>query len=308
MRNVKISDEPILSFNLTQIRPQGSGDFDIYRVNKELVPGNTLFLKPHRRNYYQFVFVNDGSSSCWVDLQYYQFKGGECYFTGPSQVFVKEIQQPMDGIILAFTSEFLQMGIGAHISRLPLLHAKQAYIFKPSARDKKEIEQTLVRMLADFVQNDDLSALSLIAHTGTLLVQLSRLYDKTSVPSLIGKTVTDFFDLINTAFTKHHLVAEYAALLNITPGHLNDLVKKHTGKTALTCIQERLLLEAKYLLFHTPGSIKEIAGALGFNEPAYFSKFFKRLSGTTPEEYRKHTLEISSRNHEIDNNQLTASE
>ncbi|ACU57751.1 hypothetical protein Cpin_0251 [Chitinophaga pinensis DSM 2588] len=79
MHNIKLSDEPILSFKLKQIRSQGNEDFEIYRVNKELVPGNTLFLQPHRRNYYQFVFVNEGSSSLWVDFQYYVFQPGRSY-------------------------------------------------------------------------------------------------------------------------------------------------------------------------------------------------------------------------------------
>jgi AraC-like DNA-binding protein len=311
MNKVNISGEPISSFNLKQIRPQGNGDFEIYRVNKELVPGNALFLEPHRRNYYQFVFVNEGNSSFWVDLQYYVFKPGGLYFTGPSQVFVKETQLPMDGIILCFTPEFLQIGLGAHISRLPVLTTNKAYAFRSSTKERKEIQQTLVRMLDDFSKKDELSALSLISHIGTFLVQISRLYNKMPVvadASLKGKKVTDFFNLINATFNEHHLVAEYAALLNITPGHLNELVKKYAGKTALMCIQERLTLEAKYLLFHTTDSIKEISYSLGFNEAAYFSKFFKRQAGITPEDYRRNTLEISRRNREIDYNLRGSSE
>ena len=303
MNKVNICGEPISLLNLKQIRPQGNGEFEIYRVNRALVPGNKYFLKPHRRNYYQFVFVFEGNSSFWVDLQQYSFKPGGLYFTGPSQVFVKDIQTPMDGIILCFTKEFLQLG--AHLLRLPLLNSNKGYEFKSSIEEKKEIEQTLFRMLEEFDKKDEYVTLSLISYLGTFLVQISRLYNKLPVvamSSLKGKTATDFLNLVNSEFSKYHLVAEYAELLNVTPGHLNDLVKKYMGKTALLCIQERLTLEAKYLLFHTEDSIKAIAFALGFNEAAYFSTFFKRLVGITPEEYRKSAFEISSKIPEIDNN------
>ncbi|MBB5646470.1 helix-turn-helix domain-containing protein [Pedobacter cryoconitis] len=302
MNKLNIPDKSISSLNLKQIRPQGNGDFEIYRINKALVPGNKMFLTPHRRNYYQFVFVNEGNSSFWVDFHYHSFKPGGLYFTGPSQLFVKDVQLPMEGIILSFTKEFLQMA--TQLNRLPILNSNEAYEFRSSIKERKEIEHTLIKILDEFAKQDELSALSLISYLGIFLVQISRLYNKlpavTGTP-LKGKTITDFFNLVNAEFSKYHLVAEYAALLNITPGHLNELVKKYTGKTAILCIQERLTLEAKYMLFHTTDSIKGIAYSLGFNEAAYFSKFFKRLAGITPEEYRKNTLEICSRTPEMDN-------
>jgi AraC-like DNA-binding protein len=299
MIKANILSEPIPSLNLKQVRPDGNGDFEIYRVNKALVPGNTLFLQPHRRNFYQFAFVFEGNSRFWADLQYYSFEPGKIYFTGPSQVLVKEIQLPLDGIILCFTKEFLQMA--ALIDRLPVLNSNKAIVFKPSAKERKEMKATLHQLLDEVAKKDELSLLSLVSGLGTFLVQISRLYNQ--FPEEIdtpqkGK-ITEFLRLVNSGFSKHHLVAEYAELLNITAGHLNDLVKKHTGKTALLCIQERIMLEAKYMLFHKTDPIKAIAFALGFSEASYFSQFFKRQMGISPEDYRSNILEISSRTLEI---------
>lgn len=293
MSKENLSGESIASFNLKQLKPQGGGAFEIYRVGKELVPENKLFLKPHRRNFYQFVYVWQGNSSFWADLQYYSFETGGIYFTGPTQVLVKDML-PREGIILCFTKEFLQMG--GPIDRLPVLNSDKTLIFKPSIKERKELEFTLLQMLEEYAKKDELALLSLISGLGTFLVQVSRLYNQLSNnadTSVKGKIVTEFFNLVNSGFNKHHLVAEYAALLNVTPGHLNELVKKNTGKTALLCIQERIMLEAKNMLYHKTDSIKGIAYSLGFNEAAYFTKFFKRQTGIPPEDFRNIVLEIS---------------
>ena len=78
----------------------------------------------------------------------------------------------------------------------------------------------------------------------------------------------------------------YAALLHLSAGHLGEVVKAQSGKPAIAHIQERLVLEARRLLFHTPHSVKEIGFDLGFADASYFNRFFKRQTGVTPAAYR----------------------
>jgi AraC family transcriptional activator of pobA len=63
-------------------------------------------------------------------------------------------------------------------------------------------------------------------------------------------------------------------------------VKEQSGKSAIMHIHERIVLEAKRLVFHTNSSVKEIAFELGFEDASYFNRFFKRLTGITPVEYK----------------------
>jgi AraC-like DNA-binding protein len=81
-------------------------------------------------------------------------------------------------------------------------------------------------------------------------------------------------------------VSFYADQLNVHPNYLNALIKKHTGKTAKESIQNRLVLEIKYLLHSTNLSIKEISNQLGFNDPNYFTSFFTRFENMSPKNYR----------------------
>jgi AraC-like DNA-binding protein len=94
---------------------------------------------------------------------------------------------------------------------------------------------------------------------------------------------------------QHHLemnaVSEYADLLAVTAGHLNDMVKKATGKSAKMIISEHVTLEAKRLLYHSQLSIKEIASQLNFEESSYFIRFFRKQTGLTPIAFRNNIRE-----------------
>jgi len=81
-------------------------------------------------------------------------------------------------------------------------------------------------------------------------------------------------------------VGEYARLLALTPGHLNDLTKAATGQTASALIDARLILEAKRLLAHSDASTAEIAADLGFQDPSYFGRFFRRHVDQSPGAFR----------------------
>ncbi|WP_212002609.1 AraC family transcriptional regulator [Chitinophaga sp. HK235] len=78
----------------------------------------------------------------------------------------------------------------------------------------------------------------------------------------------------------------YAGKLNVHPNHLNAVVKRITGKTTSSIIQNQLMASAKSLLIQTNLSIKEIAFKLHFVEPTHFNSFFKKNTGITPQQYR----------------------
>jgi AraC-like DNA-binding protein len=80
---------------------------------------------------------------------------------------------------------------------------------------------------------------------------------------------------------------DFATHLAVHVNYLNRVVKEVTGKTTSTHIATRIIAEAKALLQHSEWSVADIAYALGFEYPAYFNNYFKRLTGTTPNGFRK---------------------
>uniref|UniRef100_UPI00313DFF0E helix-turn-helix domain-containing protein n=1 Tax=Dyadobacter sp. OTU695 TaxID=3043860 RepID=UPI00313DFF0E len=80
---------------------------------------------------------------------------------------------------------------------------------------------------------------------------------------------------------------DYARHLSVHVNYLNRSVRETTGKTTSAHISSRIIAEAKALLQHSDWSVAEIAYALGFEYPAYFNNYFKRLTGSTPNTFRK---------------------
>jgi AraC-like DNA-binding protein len=95
-----------------------------------------------------------------------------------------------------------------------------------------------------------------------------------------------FRDLLESNFTKLKSVNDYAKIICISEKRLGIATAKVLGKSPKEIITDRILLEAKRLLVHTNLSIKELGQELGFEDPAYFVRYFKKNTETTPVEFR----------------------
>jgi AraC-like DNA-binding protein len=82
-------------------------------------------------------------------------------------------------------------------------------------------------------------------------------------------------------------VADYAEMLNKSPKTLSNLFKKYNEKSPLQIIQNRIILEARRLLRYSDKSIKEIAYVIGYEDIQSFSRFFKKMEGVSPSEFKK---------------------
>jgi AraC family transcriptional activator of pobA len=96
-----------------------------------------------------------------------------------------------------------------------------------------------------------------------------------------------FRHLIESHYLGHWPVQRYARHLGLSDTGLNRLCRRLAGGTAFELIQQRLALEARRRLVYAASSVGGIAGELGFKDPAYFSRFFRRHSGVSPNEYRR---------------------
>ncbi len=93
--------------------------------------------------------------------------------------------------------------------------------------------------------------------------------------------------LIETHYLKHWPVERYACLLALSDSSLNRLCRKLTGRTAFDIIQQRLALEARRRLMYAAVSVAATAADLGFTDPAYFSRFFRKHMGASPGAFRR---------------------
>ncbi|MBA2329772.1 MAG: helix-turn-helix domain-containing protein, partial [Flavisolibacter sp.] len=97
----------------------------------------------------------------------------------------------------------------------------------------------------------------------------------------------EFVNLVEKHFATHKQVSQYTSLMNLSSYQLNEIIKTAVGKTASAVIDEYILLEAKRYLLATPNQVKEIADHLGYEDPSYFIRFFKKHTGQSPDTFRK---------------------
>ena len=97
---------------------------------------------------------------------------------------------------------------------------------------------------------------------------------------------SDFRELIEQHYLEHWPLAKYAQALNLSVERLNRLCRQHAGESAFELIQDRLIHEACRRLIYIVVPVTQLAYELGFADPGYFCRFFKRRTGCTPNEYR----------------------
>lgn len=274
----------------------GNPCFWIRRIDKTANYLPDDFLVPHRKDFYLMAFVIKGSSRHWIDTTPYVLKPDTFYFTIPHQVHLKEEAKPFSGISISFTEEFLSLDESGFLKKLPMIrNPHNGHELLLGAADILFLEGLLDQMQLEFHSGGPWQQNMLVAYMRVLLIYLSRLYGQqfNTPPSSPDRVLLKrYLSKIEDSYREFHEVGDYADMLHISAGHLSEVVKEQSGKPAIVHIHERLLVEAKRLLFHTDQAVKEIAFDLGFEDASYFNRFFKRLAGRTPVEYRNHIREM----------------
>jgi len=290
-------DLRIPSYSLEPTDDVATPLFQIRRMNRVVVHGQDDLLVPHRKSYYFMALIWEGSGRHWIDTTPYALKPDMLYFTVPDQVHLKQELRPVSGFNINFTEDFLALDGSDTLRQLPIIqnphNGHELYL---SPKDLAFTKDILEKIHAEYEAAQAWQHSMLLAYMHVLLVHLSRQYvEQFRTPEegaeeavLLGK----FRARIQQSYARHHDVASYADMLHLSAGHLSEVVKAQSGKSAIAHIHERLVVEAKRLLFHTEYTSKEIAFQLGFEDASYFNRFFKRLVGQTPLQYRTTTREM----------------
>lgn len=269
-------------------------DILISRLSDYLNDRNNFHF-PHRHSFYHLVLFTKGGGSHTIDFSAFPVKPFQVYCMIPGQVHTWEFKGKMEGYVVNFSTSFFQ----SFLLRPDYLESFS--FFSGIAEDgvlnvSKEIKDSVVSVFEQLIKSIDLKHSFRWDMIRTLLIQAFILIDQNTVNNKIAAApnynyalLKNFQKLIEKNYTQLKLPKEYADLLYITPNHLNALCKDHLGIAAGEVIRNRIILEAKRLLIHQYKSISEIAYALNFTDNSYFTKFFKKQAGITPEEFRKQT-------------------
>jgi len=250
----------------------------------------------HRHNFYQILWVTKGRGTHFIDFNDYPVKPHSLYFLSPGQVHGWKLTEEVTGYGIVFTNEFFSRSLHdkSVLSDLPYFYTVNTHpllhINDEQAETFDDIIQRIEREYqSQLIDRDDM----LCAYLRILLIEAKRLYrpTETTYTASSGFRITKkFLLLIEENFLAKKSVSEYAKLLGITANHLNETVKRTTGKTAGELIRNRLLLEAKRLLIHSELGSSEIAHCLNFEDPSYFGRFFKKYTHHSPGDFREKSI------------------
>jgi len=283
MRNPRLFDEENEKiFTIRKIR-----DF-----NDEEIEHN---LMPHLHDFYSIFWVESGEAIHATEFVEYSLKSDTILFVPPGLKHRMYIDKSVSGTYILFNEDFIQYNRKNHV---PL---KEYRLFNNSdfkslitvVPEKREKLNNITGLIFDELQNsDDYSQDIVLNLLHLFLLESRRIFDqqnqapKEEPDTTPDTTIIKFKQLIEENFTKEKNVSPYAEMLNMNPSCLNELTKRTTGITAGELIRNRVIDETKKLLYASPRSGKEIAYELGFDDPAYFSRFFKKYTGTTLKEFR----------------------
>lgn len=249
----------------------------------------------HKHSFYHLVFFTKGGGSQTIDFEHVPVRPGQIYFMIPGQVHNWAFEGEVDGYIINFSVPFFQSFLlkANYLEDFPFFTGiiKDAVIDIPAELQGKVISlfEELVREAEEHrpLEMDMLRAmmLQLFITIGRLKLNLVN----KAMPTYNYTLLRNFQKLIEKNYNTLKLPRQYAELLYITPNHLNALCNDVLGISAGEVIRNRIALEAKRLLINNQLTVLEIASQLNFSDNSYFTKFFKKQAGITPEEFRKST-------------------
>ncbi|ARQ01174.1 helix-turn-helix domain-containing protein [Pseudorhodoplanes sinuspersici] len=256
---------------------------------------NDWLIRVHRhRNLFQILVIERGGGEMTCEASIKPFTAPCIIVVAPSMAHGFRFHADVtDGWVMSFSDDvalILGERSGEAIAQLNAMAAEPVMAFDP-ARDGGRLVQLCKDLHQEtFLARDGykLAMRALLALIAIEIARQSASRARSGAMTLMpaDATVEALKRLVDKNFLTERQIGFYASALAMTSDRLNDHVKRATGVTAGHLIRQRVLTEAKRDLVFTGRPIHDIAYALGFTDPSHFARFFRKQTGTTPQEFR----------------------
>jgi AraC family transcriptional activator of pobA len=271
------------------------GEFMIESFGPYLERQSPHLHHAHRHIFYHLVCFTHGTGSHSIDFLRYPVEAGQIYFMPPGQVHSWSFEGRPEGWVINFSVDYLRAFLldPGYLDRFTFFSGRaEDSVVRLEGTPREQVYGLLEQMLRQFneVGGSDADLMRVRLLELFLVVRTAQPTVLDGVAHAIGQkqqVVVQFRRLIDEHYKTLRLPGEYARLLHITPNHLNALCQELLGRPAGAVIRDRVLLEAKRLLTNADMTAAEIAYELNFQDNSYFSRFFKKYAGVTPEGFRR---------------------
>jgi AraC family transcriptional activator of pobA len=244
------------------------------------------------RGLFQVLFLLKGEVKATVGDAVWDCAGPVAITIHPSLAHGFDFSAEAQGYVLTMDEEVLFASARDHGELFaPLFVEAQAIGLGAAGATRARLESLLEQLLAEaaWPQHGHDLILEWLARAALLLLVRAHAEHRLADQSGRGDFAlyTRFRAAVEQRYKEQLQVGRYAALLRVTPTRLNRLCLRIAGQSAFEIAQERLLLEACRQLTYLPSAVATIAYELGFQDPAYFSRLFKKRFGVTPKAFRQ---------------------
>lgn len=265
-----------------------------FKVISFLSQENPEFEELHKHHYFEIIWLRNGEGIHEIDLYSYPYKGSVIYVLAPGQIHKIRQKISSDGYIIkflpsvfndeeSFFDTVLDSCIFNTVTSCPGILVPENM--------QEQLSRLFLNIEEEYKKHDTTSKDMYNSYLKLIIANINRAKKNSNSEKLYKHDLhysqfRKFKIEIEKYYRKEHGVQFYADILNVETRLLNTISKKYINKSAREIIRERILLEAQRNLFNQSKSIKEISFELGFEDPAYFTRFFKKNKGLSPQNYR----------------------
>lgn len=253
---------------------------------------HSIIEAAHKQAYYTILFCQQGKGTVVVDKQQIAIQDNSVICIGPNSVSSFDIQSITNGWMILFSDAFFSMRYNDNVLyNFTCLKYNNLCQQTLEQNDATEWQFYMQLMHRELQQNAHDAQSVLRSYMNIILSILNRnntaIQKNKELKSIKDKKITAFEKLIEVYYKKEKLPSFYSREMYITSNYLNRICQEKRGLSSGDMIRKRVIIEAERLLYHTYNSISEIAIELGFESTSYFTTFFKKYTGYTPDAFRK---------------------
>ena len=262
--------------------------FTIRRV-EDIMGGNDLAQELHRHDFFFILALKNGKGHHEIDFTPYKIVDNTVFILRPGQVHRLELKAGCSGYLVEFNTEFYHPTDKSSSHRLRKASNKNYCLPEPSRFNK--LQAILTSIFREYTDREEGFQYLIKASLDIFFIEMVRQSPNPKEHARGYNTYTqerfeDFLALLDQHIAIQKQVSHYTAMMNLSPYQLNEITKTSIGKTASELINEHIILEAKRYLLATTSQIKDIADQLGYEDPSYFIRFFRKHTGYSPEAFR----------------------
>jgi len=249
-------------------------------------------ISPHvHRRLHQLILALGGRGVSLMESAAIEYVSPALVVVPAGAVHGFDFEPGTEGFVVSMTDD-LPREIGRRDARIAgLFESPMTLELRSEAAAVGDLRRCFEMLLAEFERARAGRALALEGLLKTILALVLRVADVCgqSVEEGAGthrRLVSRFRELVERDFAENRSLSDYASALNVSQSRLRNACLNVTDQSPMQIVHARILLEAKRELLYTSKSVSEIAYAIGFEDPAYFTRFFSQRTGSSPSRFR----------------------